>query len=260
MGRIVFDSRVSEVISDSSKVVIIKDGFVGDSIYKIGVNKGDITSTKKEFILYATLNSELICINNVRNDLDEGSAERMLLDIVRKIQNDCEIIPNIDVSIISNPNEEAKFVEQPIAIRLCSDYDFSADDKLSKVICNDIIDWLDELSVMKTAKISDKEKENYQQEYEKLMSASLIPHDESEIKNYSSTMAIVTAAITIVGIFIRSMCVIPIIALVSSFFSGYRCFTNKSKVPGIICGVCGVVALICAYIGWQEFFTSFKVK
>lgn len=258
MDKLVFDGRTSEIIEDSSRNIISKDGYVGDDIYKINLNTGELFKDKTEYFLYATLNKSLICINDVRKDLDEGSAGRMLGDLVKKISNSCEIIPSLEVDLVSNPNEDAKNIEQPIVIRIVSSYIFKAEDKLSKVICNDVIDWLDELKVMKSAKVSEREKENYHQEYEKIMSASLIPHEEQEIKNYSTTMSILTLTITILGIFIRNMCVLPVVAAVSAFFSGYRCYTNKNTICCIICAVCGVVALICAYVGWNEFMTSFR--
>lgn len=257
MEKIVFDDRISDILTDSSRIIITRDGYVGQGIYKINLIRGERKSNSNEYFLYAMADKTLICIKDIRTDLDEFSAKRMLGEIIKKLRNSCEIIPSMDIELVANPDAEAKNVEQPVVLRIVTSYELCQEDKLSKMMCNDLIDWLDELTVMKSLMVSEKEKETYHQEYEKIMSANLIPHEDSEIKNYSTTMAILTLTITVLGIFIRSMCVIPVIAMVASFFSGYRCFANKNKVCGIICIVCGIIAVICAYFGWTEFMAGF---
>lgn len=256
MGNQNLDESVINVISDSNACIYKTDAFVGEKIYKISFFSGEKAQQGNCYYIAAAEEDVLLTIGTVRSDLDESSAARMGLDLVKRIEGAFE--GTAKAAAVRSEAEEAGESGQPVIVKVRTDINLAENPKKIKIICSDITDWLDELTVMKSAKVSQKQAESYQQEYEKIMSANLIPHDDEEPKDFSYTMSIISAVFAVVSVFFYQMCVFPVITIVAGSFSAYRSFRNKNNIAVIICLVSIVVGLIFAYVGWQEFFDSMR--
>lgn len=253
LGNQKLDEHVINVISNSGGCIHKTDAFVGDKVYKISIFEAEKEQEENCYYIAAAYEEVLLTIGAVRSDLDENSAARMGLDLVKRMETAFD--GTAEVSAVRSETEESG---QPVIIKVRTDISLTDNPKKIKIICSDITDWLDELTVMKSAKVSQKQAESYQQEYEKIMSANLIPHDNEEPKDFSYTMSIISAVFAVISVFFYQMCVFPVITIVAGAFSGYRCFKNKNNIALVICLVSVVVGIIFAYVGWQEFFNSMK--
>ena len=243
------NEQVIGVISDSTNCISKSDAFVGDKVFNISVfSEGNKSNT---YYVVATDNDVLLSIRSVREDLDENSASRMNQDIIRRVSE--SIFEGIKVSAVRNEAEDAEECEQPIMLKIKSESELSKDSKEIKIICSEINDWLDELVVMKSAKVSKTQAESYQMEYEKIMSADLLPHDNEAANDYSNVMCAITFVSAVISIFFYKMCVFPVITVVSGIFAAYRCYTNKNYKACVICGICLIIGIVFTYIGWKEF-------
>jgi hypothetical protein len=256
LDKKVLDEKVIGVISDTSKCVYETDGFVGDKIYKIGFFHAGKDKENELYYIAATEENMLITIGTVRSNLDEISAVNMSKDIIKRENNCLNEAGGEKAAFIEHDGDD--ILKQPVLIMLSVSEKLQKGSAMAKKLANEIIDWLDELTVMKTAKVSQKEAENYQQEYEKIMSAELIPH-EDDSKDYSSTMSIFCVICAIISIFFYSMCVMPVITAVSSGFSAYRCYSNKNYKSMIACIVAFIIGVVFTYVGWNAFRGSIHI-
>lgn len=251
MGNQKLDANVIGIISANTGCLYKSEVFVGDDIVNVSLYKAVSETKKGSFFVTATKNDTLLSIKEVREDLDEQSARRMNEDLVKRIQSSCP--DEVTVEAVVNEAEDAKPDEQPVMVMLSGKNDFTADEKLVKLIGNEVADWMEELKVMKSAKVSKKQAESYQLEYEKIMSVNLLPHDKEPEHDYSNAMTMVTLIFAIISIFFYEMCVFPVVAIVAGVFSAYRCYKNNNIKATIICAVCIVIGIVFTYFGWQEF-------
>lgn len=251
MGIQKLDANVIGIISANTGLISKSEVFVGDEIVKISLYNAVSEAKKGSYFVTATKNDTLLSIKEVREDLDEQSSLRMNEDLIKRVQSICP--EGVSVDAVVNEAEDAKADEQPVMVMLSGKKDFVADDKLAKYIGNEIAEWIEELKVMKSAKVSKKQAESYQLEYEKIMSADLIPHDKEPEHDYSHVMTTITLIFAIISIFFYDMCVFPVVAVVAGVFSAYRCYKNNNIKAAIICAVCIVIGVVFAYFGWQEF-------
>ena len=252
MGNQKLDANVIGIISANAGCLNKSEVFVGDDIVNISLYKGISDTKKSSFYVTAAKNDTLLSIKAVREDLDEQSAQRMNEDLVKRIQNVCP--DYVIVEAVVNEEENAKSDEQPVMVMLSGKNEFMADERLVKHIGNEVAEWMEELKVMKSAKVSKKEAESYQLEYEKIMSVNLLPHDDSEPEHdYSNAMTTITLIFAIISIFFYDMCVFPVVTIVAGIFSSYRCYKNNNIRATVICAICIVIGIVFTYFGWQEF-------
>lgn len=254
MEKQILDDNLTLLISDSARCLKKKNAYVGEKNYTLCLFAGEEENDKNTCYIAATENDVLLSIGTIRDDLDEMSAERMNKDLIKRLSD--LLGNNIEVVSVVSSEKNTHETEQPLLIKIVSTKKLSADDKIISMSCSEINDWLDELVVMKSAKVTQKQYESYQQEYEKIISANLIPHDKQEPKDYSTMMSIITAVCAIMSIFFYEMCVFPVITIVSGVFSSYRCYSNKNYKALVICILGIVIGIIFTYFGWTEFTSS----
>ncbi len=253
MGKTFFDESITNIITDSSKCIADSEAYVGDKVYNVGIYKGE----NKPVYVVCTENNSLLCMESIRPDLDKISAEKMFEDINKRIRNSSE---GTDVSAVYNPDESAGILKQPLVFEIKNGSLTADNAKGCRIIMNEVADWLDELSVMKSAKLSASETESFQQEYEKIISTEFLPHKDDSVKDYSNTMTIVCVIFALLGIFFYSTCVFPVMAVVAGGFTAYRCFANKNTKAGIVCLLCVAAGLVFTYFGWTSFSESIRMK
>ncbi len=257
MGKQVLDESVIGIISDNANCINKSDVYVGSKVYSVSLFSDK--KNKKSGLYYAVAADKdtLLSISAVRDDLDENSAERMNSDLLKRVAN--SLGNGAEVSPVVSGAEDAVATKQPIMLKIKTDADFKTDTKSFKIVCSDINDWMEELAVMKTAKVSKKQAETLKSEYDKIMATNMIPHDEDQVKDYSFTMGIISMTFAIISIFFHSMCLFPVITMMTSLFSGYRSYVNKNTRALVLCVLAMIIGIIFAYIGWQDFFKTFKV-
>lgn len=253
MGKTFFDESITNIITDSSKCIAGTEAYVGDKVYNIGIYKGE---TRSVYVV-CTENNSLMCMDSIRPDLDKISAEKMFEDINKRVRN---LSGEADVNTVCNPDENAGILKQPLIFEIKNGKLTAEEIKSSRIIMNEVADWLDELSVMKSAKLSARETETFQQEYEKIISTEFLPHKDDSVKDYSNTMTIVCIIFALLGVFFYSTCVFPVMAVVAGGFTAYRCFANKNTAAGVVCLLCVAAGLVFTYFGWTSFSESIRMK
>ncbi len=253
MGKTIFDESITNIITDNNKCIAGSEAYVGDKVYNIGIYRSDMRLA----YVVCTENNNLLCMDSIRPDLDRISAEKMFEDINRRIRSSSG---EIEVNPVCNPDENAGILKQPLVFEIKNGSFSDGDLKNSRIIMNEVADWLDELGVMKSAKLSASETESFQQEYEKIISTEFLPHKDDSVKDYSNTMTVVCILFALLGVFFYSTCVFPVMAVVAGGFTAYRCFANKNKTAGIVCLLCVAAGLVFTYFGWISFSESIRMK
>ncbi|MGN0164660.1 MAG: hypothetical protein ACI39R_00615 [Lachnospiraceae bacterium] len=250
MGKQILDENVMNLISGTENRIYQYHTFVGDKEYNISV-----FSEQSENVYYVVVsdNDTLISIQSVREDLDEKTAARMNKDLIKRIR---ESLPeSYQIESVRSDAESVSECEQPVMLKINTSEKLVGEDGKIIIISSEITDWMNELKVIPTSKVSKQQAEDYQMEYEKIMSADMIPHEKDE-KDFSRTMCLITLIFAIVSVFFYDMCFFPVITIVSGIFSAYRCYTNKNNTSLVICIICIVVGIVFTCIGWNQFTLS----
>lgn len=248
------DESVVNIISDNSNCISKADAFVGDKVYNISIYMDSADKKAGCYYVAASEGDVLLSISSVREDLDVKSAERMNFDLIKRLETALDGVA--EISAVVNDAEDADETKQPVMVKIKTDIDLKNDEKTIKIIRSDITDWLEELTVMHTAKVSEKQAADFKQEYDKIMSANVMPHDEA--KDYSFTMAIFAMAFALISIFYHEMALFPVITMITALFSGYRAYSNKNYKALVLCIISMIVGIVFGYIGWKNFSISMK--
>ena len=250
MKKVSFNDEIIAIISDAANRIHNQDGFVGEKTYGLSLYEAQ-EKNKKAAYLTVSENDTLVCIKNVREDFDNLTSAKVIEDLCRRVQKlfeDGEA--SVEVSAVMSDDEQVDLPSQPIMLKLLGKSAFD-DDKKCRMICAELNDWLDSVSVMTTTAESEKKKaESYKNDYAKIMTGGGLGREEE--KDYSRTMSIISLILTIVSIFTYKSMFFPVMALMASGFSAYRCFVNKNIKGAVVCLICFVASMIFSNLGWID--------
>ena len=258
MNRTDFNEEVITIISSADNLIHKQEGFVGDKTYEISLYNKHDNKAKKDFYLTVSDEGVLVCIKNIKEDIDKLTAEKSIEELGKRISrlfNEKGV--EAEISNVIAMKEDADMPSQPIMIKISGEIGLS-DDKLKKRICSELNDWLDELKMMMGKAPAKKDSVDYQKEYETLMAGNKIfGRDTNDTeKDYSHAMAAITLIATVIAIFTYKILAFQSMGLMAGGFAAYRCYANKNWKGFVVSLLCVIVCIILLYIGYKETKTS----
>ncbi len=252
MNRTDFNEGIIEIISSADNLIHKQEGFVGSKTYEISLyNKAD-NKEKKDFYLTVSDEGVLVCIKNIKENIDRFTAEKSIEELgkrIRKIFEEKGV--EADISNVMEPGEDVDMPSQPIMLKISGDIGLT-DEKFKKRICSELNDWLDELKMMMGSSAK-KDEIDYKREYDSLMAGNKIYAKETDSdKDYSYMMAAITLIATVIAAFTYKMMAFQSMGLMAGGFSAYRCFVNKNWKGFIISLVCVIVCAVLLYLGYKD--------
>ena len=254
--RTEFNEEVISIISDSANQIHKQEGFVGDKTYELSLYAKAENKGKNDFYLTVSDEGVLVCIKNIKEDIDKISAEKSIEDLGKRITRIfSEKGVEAEISNVMAAEEDAEMTTQPIMLKISGDIGLS-DEKFKKRICSELNDWLDELKMMMGSS-SKKDTIDYKKEYDSLMAGNKIYAKETDSdKDYSYLMAAITLIATVIAAFTYKMLAFQTMGLMAGGFSAYRCFVNKNWKGFVISLVCVIVCAVLLYLGYKDTKTS----
>lgn len=247
LKKVEFSELVAAVVSEASNCIHTQEAYAGDKTYKISIYRSE---EEKAFYITVAEDDVMVCIKNLRADMDTYTAIKAFEDLERRLGG-LFAAGSAEISQVVNPDENAELLEQPLMVQI-SGKNLFPDDKQKKKVCSEFNDWLDGLLVMMASASAGKKNVDYKKEYDKVMAGgTLVMGDHKEKEDYSGTMAIITLVLTVLGIIFKDLLVFSLMGLMAGGFSAYRCFANKNYKGLVVCGICVVACVVFAYLGWE---------